>query len=110
MQTPTKTKFVIPFDFKMLQSVMLYYQAGLGNWLCYEITFNFYDKVILSPDPKGAAGQKANPDAPNIRLPISAPGIRYRNKPNSSKEDFHGVSKHGPALQKSVKTPTDPCE
>ena len=36
---------------------------GLGNRLCYEITFNSYDQVIQSPDPKNtAAGQKANPD------------------------------------------------
>ena len=58
-----KNKFVIPLDFEMLQSVMPYYQAGLGNRLCYEITFNSYDQVIQSPNPKSAAGQKANPDA-----------------------------------------------
>ena len=30
----------------MLDSAMPYYQAGLGNRLCYEITFNDYEKVI----------------------------------------------------------------
>ena len=49
-------KFVIPLDFEMLDSAALYYQAGLGNRLCYEITFNDYNQVInstvASPDAK----------------------------------------------------------
>ena len=36
---------------------MSYYQSGLRNKLCYEITFNEYGKVIY------AAGQTPNPDA-----------------------------------------------
>ena len=47
-------KFIIPLDFEMLQSVMPYYKAGLGNRLCYEITTNYYNRVInftvASPD------------------------------------------------------------
>ena len=43
-------KFIIPFDFEILDSVMPYYQLGLGNWLCYEITFNNYGKVIVSTE------------------------------------------------------------
>ena len=35
-------KFIIPLDFEALESAMPYYQAGLGNRLCYEITFNDY--------------------------------------------------------------------
>ena len=35
--------FVIPLDFKMLDSSIPYYQGGLGNRLCYEITFNDYN-------------------------------------------------------------------
>ena len=31
----------------MPDSTIPYYQAGLGNRLCYEITFNDYDQVIL---------------------------------------------------------------
>ena len=42
-------KFIIPLDFKMLDSAMPYYQLGLRNRLCYEITFNDYDRVIVSP-------------------------------------------------------------
>ena len=31
-------KFIIPLDFEMLDSAAPYYQAGLGNRLCYELT------------------------------------------------------------------------
>ena len=30
-------KFIIPLDFEMLDSAAPYYQAGLGNRLCYEL-------------------------------------------------------------------------
>ena len=43
-----ENKFIIPLDFEMLESVMPYYQAGLGNRLCYEITTNYYNQVINS--------------------------------------------------------------
>ena len=36
-------KFVIPLNFEMLDSTLPYYQVGLGNKLCYEITFNKYN-------------------------------------------------------------------
>ena len=36
-------KFIIPLDFEMLES---YYQVGLGNRLCYEITTSYYNRVI----------------------------------------------------------------
>ena len=49
-------KFIIPLDFEMLDSSAPYYQAGLRNRLCYEITFNDYNRVtksaIASPDAK----------------------------------------------------------
>ena len=41
-------KFIIPLDFEMLESVMPYYQVELGNRLCYEITTNYYNRVINS--------------------------------------------------------------
>ena len=41
-------KFIIPLDFEMLDSAAPYYQAGLGNRLCYELTFNDYGQVIKS--------------------------------------------------------------
>ena len=36
-------KFIIPLDFEMLDSAAPYFQAGLGNRLCYELTFNDYN-------------------------------------------------------------------
>ena len=49
-------KFIIPLNFEMLDSAAPYYQAGLRNRLCYEITFNDYNRVInssvASPDAK----------------------------------------------------------
>ena len=49
-------KFIIPLDFEMSDSSVPNYQAGLGNRLCYEITFNDYNQVINSsvaaPDAK----------------------------------------------------------
>ena len=41
-------KFIIPLDFEMLDSAAPYYRAGLGNRLCYEITFNDYNRVTRS--------------------------------------------------------------
>ena len=38
-------KFIIPLDFEMLDSAAPYYQAGLRNRLCYELTFNDYNRV-----------------------------------------------------------------
>ena len=43
-----KSKFIIPLDFEMLDSAAPYYQAGLGNRLCYELTFNDYNGVTKS--------------------------------------------------------------
>ena len=43
-----RNKFVVPLNFEMLDSSAPYYQAGLGNRLCYEITFNEYNRVINS--------------------------------------------------------------
>ena len=51
-----RNKFLIPLDFEMLDSSAPYYQAGLRNRLCYEITFNDHNRVIksavVSPDAK----------------------------------------------------------
>ena len=35
-----RNKFIIPLDFEMLDSAAPYYQAGLGNRLCYELTLS----------------------------------------------------------------------
>ena len=51
-------KFIIPLDFEMLDSAAPYYQAGLGDRLCYELTFNNYNRVTKS----GVSSRKV-PDA-----------------------------------------------
>ena len=43
-------RFCIPLDFELLETHMLFYQAGLGDRLEYELTFNDYYKVINSND------------------------------------------------------------
>ena len=43
-------RFCIPLDFELLETHMPFYQAGLGDRLEYELTFNDYNKVINSPD------------------------------------------------------------
>ena len=43
-----RNKFIIPLDFEILDSAAPYYQAGLGNRLCYELTFNDYNRVMKS--------------------------------------------------------------
>ena len=43
-------RFCIPLDFELLETHMPFYQAGLGDRLEYELTFNDYDKVIKSSD------------------------------------------------------------
>ena len=48
-------KFIIPLNLEMSESAMPYYQSGLGNRLCYDITFNDYGKIIQSTE--------ASPDA-----------------------------------------------
>ena len=51
-------KFIISLDFEMLDSAAPYYQAGLGNRLCYKITFNDYNRVT-----KSAVSSPKVPDA-----------------------------------------------
>ena len=45
-----KNRFCIPLDFELLETHMPFYQAGLGDRLEYELTFNDYNKVIKSSD------------------------------------------------------------
>ena len=45
-----KNRFCIPLDFELLETHMPFYQAGLGDRLEYELTFNDYNKVISSTD------------------------------------------------------------
>ena len=45
-----KNRFCIPLDFEILETHMPFYQAGLGDRLEYELTFNYYNNVINSTD------------------------------------------------------------
>ena len=53
-----RNKFIIPLDFEILDCAAPYYQAGLGNRLCYKITFSDYNQVT-----KSAVSSPKVPDA-----------------------------------------------
>ena len=61
-------KFIIPLDFEMLDSASPYYQAGLGNRLCYELTFNDYNRVIKCP---------ISPKVPDAKYKITDISLEY---------------------------------
>ena len=63
-----RNKFIIPLDFEMLDSAAPYYQAGLGNRLCYELTFHDYNRVIKSA---------ASPKFPDAKYKITDISLEY---------------------------------
>ena len=71
-------KFIIPLDFKMLDSSAPCYQAGLGNRLYYEITFNDYNRVINS--------SVASPDAARVTYGMSPPAFGYPPRCSEKRE------------------------
>ena len=62
-------KFIIPLDFEMLDSAAPYYQAGLGNRLCYELTFSDYNRVTKSA--------VSSPKVPNAKYKITDISLEY---------------------------------
>ena len=62
-------KFIIPLDFEMLDSAAPYYQAGLGNTLCYELTFNDYNRVTKS--------RVSSPKVPDATYKITDMSLEY---------------------------------
>ena len=62
-------KFIIPLDFEMLDSAAPYYQAGLGNRLCYELTFNDYNQVTKS--------RVSSPKVPDAKYKITDISLEY---------------------------------
>ena len=62
-------KFIIPLDFEMLDSAAPYYQAGLGNRLCYELTFNYYNRVTKS--------RVSSPKVPDAKCKITDISLEY---------------------------------
>ena len=63
-----RNKFIIPLDFEMLDSAAPYYQAGLGNRLCYELTFNDYNQIIKSA---------VSPKVPDAKYKITEISLEY---------------------------------
>ena len=45
-----KNRFYIPLDFELLTTHMCYCQSALNDRLSYELTFNKYNRVIISED------------------------------------------------------------
>ena len=64
-----QNKFIIPLDFEMLDSAAPYYQAGLRNRLCYELTFNNYNRVIRSG--------VSSPKVPDAKYNITDISLEY---------------------------------
>ena len=62
-------KFIIPLDFEMLDSAAPYYQAGLGNRLCYELTFNDYNRITKS--------RVSSPKVPDAKYKITDISLEY---------------------------------
>ena len=62
-------KFIILLDFEMLDSSALYYQAGLGNRLCYEFTFNDCNRVTKS--------RVSSPKVPDAKYKITDISLGY---------------------------------
>ena len=62
-------KFVIPLDFEMLDGAAPFYQAGLGNRLCYELTFNDYNRVTKSG--------VSSPKVPDVKYKITDISLEY---------------------------------
>ena len=62
-------KFIIPLDFEMLDSAAPYYQAGLGNRLCYELTVNIYNRVTKSG--------VSSPKVPDAKYKITDISLEY---------------------------------
>ena len=64
-----RNKFIIPLNFEMLDSAAPYYQAGLGNRLCYELTFNDYNRVTKSG--------VTSPKVPDAKYKITDISLEY---------------------------------
>ena len=62
-------KFISPLDFEMLDSAAPYYQAGLGNRLCYEISFKDYNRVTKSTI--------SSPKVPDAKYKITDISLEY---------------------------------
>ena len=64
-----ENKFIIPLEFEMLDSAAPYCQAGLRNRLCYELTFNDYNRVTKSG--------VSSPKVPDAKYKIKDISLEY---------------------------------
>ena len=64
-----RNKFIISLDFEMLDSAAPYYQAGLRNRLCYELTLNDYNRVTKSG--------VSSPKDPDAKYKITDISLKY---------------------------------
>ena len=62
-------KFIILLDFEMLDSAAPYYQAGLRNRICNDITFSDYNQVTKSA--------VSSPKVPNAKYKITDISLEY---------------------------------
>ena len=62
-------KFIIPLDFEMLDNAALYYQTGLRSRLCYELTFNNFNRVTKSG--------VSSPNVPDAKYKITDISLEY---------------------------------
>ena len=77
-------KFIIPLDFEMLDSAAPYYQAGLGARLCYEITFNDYNRVTKSA--------VSSPKVPHAKYKITDISLEYEIVTQPTLRDLSGLN------------------
>ena len=81
-------KFIIPLDFEMLDSAMPCCKSGLGKRLGYEITLNYYDRVIKS---------SSTPKKPDAKYKISNISLECDivTQPDLARPIGNGIPKHG---------------
>ena len=91
-----RNKFVIPVDFEMLDSSIPYYQAGVGNRLCYEIMFKDYNRVIKSA--------VASPDA---KYKITDISLEYEIVTQPTLAKYISDEYHGFVVRQSSQTQTN---
>ena len=74
-----RNKYIIPLD-----SAAPYYQAGLGNRLCYELTFNDYNRVTKS--------RVSSPKVPDAKYKITDISLEYEIVTQPDLEDLLGLN------------------
>ena len=88
-----RNKFIIPLDFEMLDNAAPYYQAGLGNRLCYKLTFNDYNRVTKSG--------VSSPKVPDAKYKITDISLEYEiatQRTDLTRSIKVWISAYGPAV------------